>query len=489
VNKKAIIIGAGFGGLSAACLLAKQGYQVKVFEKNDQPGGRAMMWKHKGFSFDMGPSWYLMPEIFERFFAHFNRKPSDYYSLKRLDPNYRIFFDQDQTIDIHANLQKNLKLFDQLEPNGGQKFQTYLDKAKYQYDVSLDQFLYKNYRTIVDFFNRRLLLEGAKLNVFQPLDKYINNQFQSDQLRKILQYTIVFLGGDPKNTPAIYSLMAHVDFNLGVWYPTGGMNAVAQGMHQLAQELGVTFHFNSPVSKILVQQGRATGIQAGKKKHSADLILSNADYPHTETQLLDPPHQTYPESYWDKKTIAPSAFIIYLGINKKIKSLTHHNLYFDQDWQRHFRKIFDSPSWPKNPSFYVCAPSVTDKTVAPKGKENLFILVPIASGLKETTKQKQQFATMILDRLEQTIGEPIQKHILFKRIFTGSDFSSTYNAYQGTALGLSHTLLQTAIFRPKQKSPKVKGLYYSGQYTHPGIGVPMTLIASEIVSDMIKKDS
>ncbi|MCF7799048.1 phytoene desaturase [Candidatus Woesearchaeota archaeon] len=486
-KKSVLLIGAGFGGLATACLLAKEGYKVTVIEQLDQPGGRARLYTEQGFSFDMGPSWYLMPDIFEKFFAQFGKRPEDYLTLTRLDPAYKMYFGKDDVVTIREDLATNKELFERYEKGAGEKLQTYLDAAQYQYQTAMSKFIYKNYTSLKDMLDPKLAKAGLRMRLFASLDKYASRYFSNDRLKKILEYTVVFLGGDPKNTPALYSLMSHVDFNLGVWYPKGGMNALAVALYDLAQELGVTFAFNTSAQHILVEEGKAKGVKTPKKIYKADIVVCNADYHHVEQQLLKPKYQSYTDKYWKSRTVAPSGFVMYLGLNKKIKGLEHHMLFLEEDWQEHFREIFEKPAWPQHPSFYVCCPSKTDKTVAPKGKENIFVLVPVAAGLEDDETKREAYADMILSRMEDVTGEQIKKHIIVQRLFAHNDFIKDYNAFQGTALGLAHTLRQTALFRPRMQNKKVKNLWFVGQYTHPGIGVPMVIIAAEILAQEVAK--
>ncbi len=457
--KKVLIIGAGFGGLSLASLLAKDGYDVSVIEKHDQPGGRARIWEVDGFRFDMGPSWYMMPEVFEQFFGYFKKNPADYYSLSRLDPQYRLFFEKDETLEISSDMQKNLDLFDRLEPDGAKKFLAYLQEAQKLYDLSMGKFIYRDYSSFKDFLHPDFREAGIPAGLLTNMEKYISKTFTSDRLKKILLYTVVFLGGNPKNTPAVYSLMSHVDFNLGVWYPEGGLNAVAIGMERLAKEQGVKFHYNEEVSSILSCEGVATGVKTGTTTYNADLIISNADYAHTELDLLETEQRTYKKAYWEKRTWAPSAFIMYLGLNKKVEGLDHHNLILANDWQKHFDEIFDKPCWPDRPSYYICCPSKTDKTVAPEGKENIFVLVPTAIGLEDSDEMREAYAEKILQDMEIVLGTTLRESIEVKRLFTQRDFLSDYHSYKGTALGLAQTLKQSALFRPARKSKKLSNLY------------------------------
>lgn len=488
IGNRVVIIGAGFAGLASAALLAKAGFKVTVIEKNEQPGGRASLWETNGFKFDMGPSWYLMPDVFERFFALFDKKPTDYYTLTRIDPHYRIFFSSDEIIDIPADVIEVCKLFDKLEPSGGQKLKDYLAASKYQYEIAVNKFLYRNYASFTDLLDRQLMTEGLKLNVFSKMEKYVKKYFTSDIAQKIIEYNLVFLGGDPKHTPALYSLMAHVDFNLGVWYPTGGLNAVAQGLYKLGQELGVEYIFNEAVEHIEIKDASAKRVITDHATYDADQVLVNADYHFAETNFLPRESQSYSAAYWDKRVVAPSMFIMYLGVNKKLPRLEHHNLFLEHNWQPHFDTIFEKPSWPDAPSYYVCMASKTDPTIAPTGMENVFILVPVAPGLSDPEAFRNEYAQKTIEHLEKVSGENIKEHIVVQRIFTQRDFSARYNAFKGTALGLSHTLFQTALFRPAIKSRKVGNLFYTGQYTHPGIGVPMTLISAEIAANEIIKN-
>ena len=486
-KKNIIIVGSGFGGLSAAALLARDGHNIKVIEKNDQPGGRASIWKKDGFTFDMGPSWYLMPDVFEKFFAEFGKKPEDYMDLVRLDPSYRVFFDIDDYVDISSDLNKNLELFEKLEVGAKEKMKKYLDASKYEYDIAMKDFIYKDYKHLTDFFKPKLIVEGTKLHMFEKLDSFALRYFKSDKIRKILEYTIVFLGGSPYDSPALYSLMSHVDFNMGVWFPIGAMGKLVDSMYELSKEQGAEFIFNESVEKIYVENGLAKSVKTNKKTYEADIVVVNADYAWAEMNLLDKKYRSYTKRYWEKRKIAPSAYLLFLGLDKQIKKFEHHNLYFHPNWVEHFDDIFKDPKWPKNFSYYVSCITKTDSKTAPEGCENVFVLIPVAPDLKDDEKIREKYFDITIEHMEKLSGENIRDHIVVKRIFTHSDFSDRYNAYKGTALGLAHTLRQTAIFRPKQQSKKVKNLYYTGHYNHPGIGVPMVIICSQILRDTILK--
>ena len=485
--RKAIIIGAGFGGLSIASYLAQDGWKVKILEKNNSVGGRARYWTADGFRFDMNPSWYLMPEVFDAFFNDFGKMTEEFYQLKKLDPSYKVFFDSQRSSLITPDIDKTKALFDSFEPMGGEKLMKYLDLARYKYEVAMSDFLYRDYRRVGDFLNKRLLLEGSRLKVFRSLDSDVSRFFSDRRAKQILEYAMVFLGTSPSDAPALYSILSHVDLNLGVYYPSGGLAGVAHGMANLAQSFGVDIGTGAEVSEIITRNGKAVAVESTAGSFESDVVVSAADYAHTEVDLLDRKSRTFGDNYWSKRVLAPSMFVAYLGVNKTLKNLEHHNLYFTEDWNSHFDTIFKRPSWPEKPCFYVSCISKTDRDAAPEGSENLFVLVPVAPGLRDDDQTRNAYYDSVIEHLEEVTGESIRDSVAVSRIYTHRDFSADYNAYRGTALGLAHTLRQTAFFRPSHKSKKISNLYYTGQYTHPGVGVPMTLVASSVTSGLIKE--
>ncbi len=490
MNKKsAIIIGGGFGGLAAACLLGKHGFKVTVLEKNEQMGGRASVFKAKGFSFDMGPSWYLMPDVFEHFFEILDEDISDYISLKRLSPSYRIFFKDvyERPVDIYGNSKKDAVTFEKLESGSSKVLDRYLDRAEYVYKTAIDKFLYKNYDSIKDFMSPSLAKEAGKLALFSNMDRYVRKYFKSPEIQKIMQYPLVFLGSSPYNAPAIYSLMSHVDFNQGVFYPDKGFGSVVKALEKIAKKYSVHLETNSEVTKIITKNGKAIGVKVGEQQLFADIVVSDADPHFTEQKLLQPNERDHSDKYWQSRTLAPSALLMYLGVSGKLPQLLHHNLIFSKDWKQNFGQIFDKPQFPDDPSLYISNPSKTDTSVAPKGYENLFVLVPIAAGLNYSKKELEKYANKILKTIEQeTKILDLRERIVYKRLFCVDDFETRYNSFKGTGLGLAHTLKQTAVFRPKNISKKVKNLYYVGANTHPGIGVPITLISAELLAKRLK---
>jgi phytoene desaturase len=455
MKNKVIVIGGGFAGLSSAALAAKNGYEVLLLEKNKTLGGRAMSFEEKGFTFDMGPSWYMMSEVFEQFFSYFGKKPSDYYKLKKLDPKYRIIFSKEEMVDMVSDRAKNFKYFEKIEPGSTKKIEKYLNRASEMYELGMKNFVYKNYDNIFDMFDIKLASVGLKMPLFENMDQYISHFVKSEKLKKILLYTTVFIGGVPKKTPALYSLMSHIDFNQDLYYPMGGMIEVVKALESLCLELGVKIKTNTPVSRINHKNGKATGVSTLKREYEADYVISNADYNFTETKLLSKQAQSYKTAYWQKRTVAPSAFILYLGVKGKIPQFKHHTLFFVHDWEKHFASMYDNPSWPENPSMYICNPSKTDPNIAPKGTENLFVLVPIAPGLVDTPEIRKKYRDKIINMIDEHAGTDIKNNIIFEKTLTIKDYKNLYNAYKGTALGLAPTFLQTAVFRPSNVSKKL----------------------------------
>lgn len=491
MTKTTIIIGGGIGGLATACILAKTGYKVTVLEKNEQLGGRAGLLEENGYRFDTGPSWYLMPDVFEHFFNLLGENVHDHIKLSKLHPSYRVFYkDRGQHIDIVGDPLIDRETFESIEPDSAEQFDKYLDRAEYIYDTAMGKLLYKNYDSLSDFIRGDIAIKAGRLKLFNKMDGYVRGYFKDERLQQIMQYPLVFLGSSPYNAPAIYSLLSHVDFNQGVFYPQGGMYEIVKALVRIGETLGVTYQTNEPVEHIIVKGGKATGVQTASRELFADIVISDADVHHTETKLLDKKYRDHSERYWRSRTMAPSALLLYLGIDKQYDSLLHHNLLFSKNWHKNFTQLFGKPILPDDPSLYVCAPSKTDETVAPKGHENLFVLVPLAAGLTATEAELETYADAILQTLEQEMNLPgLRKHIVYRKQFAPQDFGGRFNSYKGTGLGLSHTLQQTALFRPRNKSRKVKNLYYVGANVHPGIGVPITLISAELAYKRLINDS
>jgi phytoene desaturase len=487
--KKIAVIGSGFAGLSAASHLAREGYAVTVFEKNASAGGRARKFEAKGFTFDMGPSWYWMPDVFERYFAAFGKKPSDYYTLERLSPSYRIYYSKDDVLDIPASIEGLCKLFDQLEPGSSKNLLKFLEEGKYKYNIGINELVYKPGLSLMELADPKLMTGVFKLHVFQSISTYIRKYFKEKKLIQLLEFPVLFLGATPQNTPALYSLMNYADMALGTWYPQGGMHKIIEGMVQLATELGVTFEFNSSVKKLELNAVKAKGIIVNDTFRPFDYIVAGADYHHVEQQLIPEGYRTYSEDYWQKRTMAPSSLIFYVGLNKKIEGVLHHTLFFDQDFIRHAEEIYEKPQWPTQPQFYISCPSKTDPTVAPHGHENIFFLIPVAPGLKDDEETRERYFNMVVDRFEQMTGQTIRDNIVFKRSYAHNDFISDYNAFKGNAYGLANTLMQTANLKPSIVNKKINNLFYTGQLTVPGPGVPPSLISGQVVAgELVKRD-
>jgi phytoene desaturase len=489
-KKHVLVIGSGFAGLSAATHLAHLGYEVTLLEKNSTPGGRARKFEAEGFVFDMGPSWYWMPDVFETYFSHFGKKPSDYYELERLDPSYTVVFGEDDFMDIPANLDEFRNLLESIEPGVGPKLDEFLKQAAYKYKVGIQDLVYRPSRSLMEFASPKLLLDMLRMDIFQSMSKHVHKFFKADKIIRLMEFPVLFLGETAQNIPALYSLMNYADIALGTWYPKGGMHKIIEGMVSLAEEKGVKFKFDADVSKILVRDGLANGVELKTGENiTADIIVAGADYHHVDSQLLSLENRNYSESYWDKRVMAPSSLLFYLGIDKKLNNLRHHNLFFDEPLGPHADAIYTNPRWPEKPLFYASVPSITDKTVAPEGKENLFLLVPLAPDLEDTEELREKYFELIMDRLEKLTGQNVRDHIIYKRSYAHKDFKSDYNAFKGNAYGLANTLLQTAILKPSLKNKKVKNLYYTGQLTVPGPGVPPSLISGHVVAKEVIKEN
>ncbi|MBD79508.1 MAG: phytoene dehydrogenase [Crocinitomicaceae bacterium] len=485
MHKTVAVIGSGFAGLSAACYLAKEGFNVHVFEKNESIGGRARKFESDGFTFDMGPSWYWMPDVFERFFSDFGFQSKDFYELVRLSPSYRVFFEENDHIDLPSDKNELMELFDSIEPNSGQQLEAFLKDAEYKYQVGINKLVYKPSERISEFLENEILLGSIKLQLFGSISSLIRKYFKHPKIHQLLEFPVLFLGAKPKNTPALYSLMNYADMELGTWYPKGGMSKIIDAMTFIAKKHGVTFHLNSPVNFIPSMGKSALGVETPKGLFHADVVVAGADYHHVETQLLQTENRNYSLNYWSKRTMAPSSLLFYLGIDKKVENLDHHNLFFDADFENHAHEIYNDEKWPSDPLFYVCAPSKTDSTVAPKGCENLFVLMPIAPDLKDDNQTREKYFELLINRLETHTKSNIKEHIIYKRSFAVNDFKNEYNAYRGNAYGLANTLKQTAFLKPKMRNQKLNNLFYTGQLTIPGPGVPPALISGKVVSSLI----
>lgn len=484
-KKKVVIIGAGIGGLGVACLLGKQGYEVVLIEKNKKLGGRANIFEEKGFLFDMGPSWYLMPDVFEHFFSLLEEKIEDHFELIKLSPSYRVFFPGDKefpVLDMYSDLSKDLDTFEKLEEGSGEKVKKYLKQSGEQYDLAKRQFMYRNYDSIFDFLQKDFIKEGMKMNPFQTMESYLDTWFKDERLKKILEYTLVFLGSAPDKTPALYNIMNFIDFDMGVYYPKGGIYKIIEALEKIARNHGVEIYTDISVEEILVEDKKATGVRLGDGSIiSADYVISNADMHFTETKLLTKDsYRTFPQKYWNNATMGPSAFILYLGLNDTVDTLIHHNLRFSVNWKENFKDVFDTPRFPDDPSYYVCCPTKTDTTIAPAGKDLLFVLVPVAAGIEFTEEQRKEYRDKIIHMMKEDLNIPhLEEMIEYESMYAHQEFVRDYNAFQGTALGLAHTLKQT-LLRPTNKSKKIKNLLYVGAGTNPGIGMPICLISSEL---------
>ncbi|MCD8449778.1 phytoene desaturase [Tenacibaculum dicentrarchi] len=484
--KKTIhIIGSGFSSLSASCYLAKAGYDVVILEKNETVGGRARQLIKDGFTFDIGPTWYWMPDVFEKFFADFGKKPSDYYELEKLDPAYQVYFDTADSITIPGSVQEIYEIFEAEEKGSSVHLKEFLKSAAYNYDVSINDLVYNPGVSPLELVTPVTI--GKITQFFSTIRKEVRRKIKSKKLIQILEFPVLFLGAKPSNTPAFYNFMNYADFVLGTWHPKGGMYKVIEAMVTLSKDLGVTFKTEANVEEIkLNQSGEAIGLVVNGDFIASDIVLSGADYHHTET-LLPKDYRQYSEKYWDKKVFAPSSLLFYVGFDKKLKNVCHHTLFFDTDFDVHAASIYDNPSWPKDPMFYASFPSLTEDSFAPSGKEAATFLIPIAPGIEDTPELREKYFNLIISRLEKLTQQSVKESVIFKESFCVKDFVKDYNSYKGNAYGLANILTQTAFLRPKIKSKKVKNLFFTGQLTVPGPGVPPSLISGKIASDLILK--
>jgi phytoene desaturase len=488
--KSVAVIGSGFSGLSAASTLAKEGFSVTVLEKNDSPGGRARKFEQDGYLFDMGPSWYWMPDVFEQYFNYFGKSITDFYDLKRLDPSYRIFYAKDDVLDIPAGIDALHTLFERIEPCSGKHLLQFIEEGKYKYEIGINKLVRKPGLSISELFDMDLFKGLFKLHVFQSISSYVRKYFKDPRLVQLLEFPVLFLGATPQKTPALYSLMNYADLALGTWYPMGGMYKIVEGMVSMAEQQGVRFEFNSPVARLEMNGTRARGVVINNSTRNFDYVIASADYHHVEQHLLPKEFRRYDQSYWDKRVMAPSSLIFYLGVSKRLDNLLHHNLFFDQDFPKHAEEIYEKPGWPGNPLFYVCCTSKTDPTVAPPGHENVFILIPVAPGLRDDKATREKYFNMILSRMESLTGQSIRDNIVFKRSYAHNDFVKDYHAFKGNAYGLANTLLQTANLKPSIINKKIVNLFFTGQLTVPGPGVPPSLISGQVVAhELIKRHS
>lgn len=480
--KKVVIIGSGFSAIASACYMAKAGYYVQVLEKNEQLGGRASLLEIEGFKFDMGPSWYWMPDIFESFFADFGKKVSDYYQLQKLSPGYRVIFGKDDYIDISDEPEKIIANFEEVEPGSGKHLRKFMEDSRKNYEIAMKDLVYNPGKSLLELVS---VETAVRLPLFvQNISQTVRKNIKNPKLQSILEFPVLFLGAKPQNTPAFYNFMNHADFGLGTWYPKGGFNAVALGMVKLAKELGVQFHINEEVTKIETENNKARRVITTTHIFEADLVISGADYAHTE-KLLQTDQKNYSEEYWQKKVFAPSSFLYYVAFDKKVPELQHHNLFFDTDFEHHAKEIYDSPKLPTKPLFYANFSSKTDPDLCPEGKEIGFFLIPVAVDLEDSQDIHDRYFELIMDRIEKNIGVDLRQSVLFKKSFGVQDFKERYNSCRGNAYGLANTLLQTSILRPSISNKKIKNLFYTGQLTVPGPGVPPALISGKVVTDYI----
>ena len=485
--RKIIVIGSGISSLSAASFLSKEGNDVTIIEKNKQIGGRARKFEIDGFTFDMGPSWYWMPDVFEDFYNKFDHTTSDFYNLERLDPSYRVYWKDDSFTDVPADMEALEQWFEEHEKGSALKLRSFLKDAEVKYKVGMQDLVYKPSMSVFEFANAKVLKGLLNMNLFSSFGKFIRSYFSNEKIIGLLEFPVLFLGAMPNETPALYSLMNYADIKLGTWYPQGGMHKFVEAFEKIAKENNVKFVTGEEVISLKKVNRVVKTVVTNKKEYSADIVISGADYHHTDKKLLNG-HANYSNKYWDKRVMAPSCLLFYVGVNKKLKDIQHHNLFFDESLEQHGIEIYKDPQWPSAPLFYVCAPSVTDDSVAPKGSENLFFLIPIAPNLNDNEETREKYFNILLNRFKKKTGNDISANIVYKKSFCIEDFKNEYNAFKGNAYGLANTLRQTAILKPSLRNKNLDNFYYTGQLTVPGPGVPPSIVSGEVVAKYVLKN-
>lgn len=435
----------------------------------------------------MGPSWYWMPDVFERFFNRFGHTSSDYYALTKLDPGFQMIFGKNEVMQVPANWEALLDIFEKEEVGAAGRLEKFITEAEYKYNAGMQQLVYQPGLSVSELINPVTVKGFFRLQLLSSFSRHVRQYFKSEKLIAMMEFPVLFLGAMPKHIPALYSLMNYAGLKQGTFYPMGGFSKVAEAFAELAKEQGVELFTSEGVRAIRPGTTSSLHLTTNQREIDLDGLIASADYAHVEGELLEKKHRNYSDTYWNDKTFAPSCLIFYLGVNKKLPRLEHHNLFFDANLQVHAEQIYERPQWPSDPLFYVCCPSKTDPVVAPIGKENLFVLMPMAPGLQDNEETRRHYFQQLMQRLEHFTGTNVRDSLAFSRSYCVSDFVADYNAYKGNAYGLANTLRQTANLRPSIKNKRLPNFFYAGQLTVPGPGVPPAIVSGQVAADTLIK--
>jgi len=490
-SNNAIVIGGGVGGLCTAARLLKNGYAVKVLEKEDKVGGRAHRLTNKGYTFDTGPTLLMMTDVLYDTFAYCGKNFDDYIELLQLEPNYQVAFADKSRITVSSNLPHFQKELAQFDPKAPSQFYRYFSDVAEIYRIARNNFIDKNFNTILDFINPKSGMELMRKRGTSKLYNFVSSYFKDERLRQLFSFQSMYLGVSPHEAPAVYSVVSYMETGLGIWYPKGGMYKLSEALQQLVQDLGGEIITKSSVEQIMIEDKKAVGVKTAKARYDADLVIANSDLVYTYKNLIDAANRpSMPEKKLDSYKQASSALLFYWGVDDKCEGMLHHNVYLCKDFKKNLEEIFHEKVLPRDPSFYTYIPTKTDPSLAPAGKSVFYVLVPVPNLQAKVNWEKgiARIKHQVLSRLKTEFGLDISAKIKTETIFTPKDFESKFNLHVGSAFGLSHHFFQSGYFRPSNKSKDIKDLYFVGASTYPGGGIPMVTLSAKLVVERILKE-